>query len=389
MNKKIQIVVLVGAIAFSVMVLSSPSNPLPLPDPATIDTTNTNDSLASLSSSSISILATNLEKPRAIAVYDDRVFITEQKGKIRIVQNGTLLEQPLAIFRDVNVFDGGLLGIAVHPDFDKNHYLYVFLTYKDKPHNDTTSSTQPNALWNKVIRITESENRIYDAVDIIDGIPASKFTNGGFVKFGPDKKLYIGTGTTSDASHLPQDVNSLAGKILRINDDGSIPTDNPFGHDSPVYSIGHRNPQGITWDNSDTMYVADHGPGKNDEINIIIPGGNYGWPNYECADNDNSAESPILCYDPSIEPGGIIFYDHDRLLGVEQPFIMTSLRASNLYQLDFEQGLASQQSILSGAGRIRDVVVHPSDGTIYLITSNTDGKGFPNLDDDRLIQILR
>ena len=173
-----------------------------------------------------------------------------------------------------------------------------------------------------------------------------------FIKFGPDEKLYVGTGTVSDSSHLPQDLDSLSGKILRLNDDGTIPDDNPFS-DSPVYSLGHRNPQGMTWDDNGNMFVAEFGPEKNDEINLIQPGKNYGWPEQECS-GDVNFEDAILCYDPSIEPGGILFYSGDKL-DFEFPFIMASMRSANLYQLDFEEGLSSQKSILSGIGRVRDV----------------------------------
>lgn len=386
MDKKIQIAAVAGAIAFSVMVLSSPADPLPLPDPASMSGREDGDTLSVSAASSVSTLATGLEKPRAIAVHGDRVFVTEKAGAVRVVQNGTLLEQPLAAFRAADTFDGGLLGIAAHPDFDENHYLYVYLTYVRQ--DGAGAQDGPATLWNKVVRITEADSRLADATDIIDGIPGSKFTNGGFVKFGPDGKLYVGTGTVSDASHLPRDAGSLAGKILRINDDGTIPEDNPFGPDSAVYSVGHRNPQGIAWDGDGVMYVAEHGPEKNDEINIIVPGADYGWPDRECSGGEDGAGAAVLCYDPSIEPGGIAFYDHDRL-GLDQPFVMTSLRASNLYQIDFGEGLPSQQTILSGAGRIRDVAVHPEDGSVYVITSNTDGKGFAGPDDDRLIHIKR
>jgi glucose/arabinose dehydrogenase len=154
--------------------------------------------------------------------------------------------------------------------------------------------------------------------------PGSVFTNGGFLKFGPDGKLYVGTGTVSDSSHLPQDLDSLSGKILRLNDDGTIPKDNPYT-DSPVYSLGFRNPQGMTWDNTGNMYVIDLGPDKNDEINLIKAGKNFGWPEQECLGNEKF-EGAVMCYDPGIEPGGILFYSGDAIQ-LEHSFVMTSLRA--------------------------------------------------------------
>jgi len=362
-DKKIQIIAVIAVVIFSVFVLTSPSDPIALPVP----TSNSENA-------SVIILAENLDKPRAIAISDDRIFITEKDGFIRVIQNNTLLESPLAVFRSANVFDGGLLGITLHPDFSNNHYIYVFLTYEEDGN-----------LWNKILQITESENKLQDAEIIFDKIPGSSFTNGGFLKFGPDEKLYVGTGTISDSSHLPQDLDSLSGKILRLNDDGTIPNDNPFS-DSPVYSLGHRNPQGMTWDEHGNMFVAEFGPEKNDEINLIQAGKNYGWPEQQCSGNENF-ENAILCYDPSIEPGGILFYSGDKL-DFEFPFILASMRAANLFQLDFEEGLSSQKSILSGIGRVRDVVQGP-DGTLYVITSNTDGKGFPDRMDDKLLRILK
>jgi len=362
-DKKIQILVIAIAVVFSAFVLTSPTDPIPLPEP------NSNSE-----SDFVITLAENLDKPRAIAVSDDRIFVTEKSGLIRVIQNNVLLESPLAALRPADVFDGGLLGIALHPNFSNNHYMYVFLTY-DEDGN----------LWNKILRITESENKLQNAETIFDKIPGSSFTNGGFIKFGPDEKLYIGTGTVSDASHLPQDLNSLSGKILRLNDDGTIPNDNPFA-DSPIYSLGHRNPQGMTWDDDGNLFVAEFGPEKNDEINLIQSGKNYGWPEQQCSSDENF-ENAILCYDPSIEPGGILFYSGD-ILDFESPFIMASMRAANLYQLDFEEGLSSQKSILSGVGRVRDVVQGP-DGSLYVITSNTDGKGFPDSMDDKLLRILK
>ena len=363
MDKKIQIGVIAIAVVFSVLVLTSPTDPIPLPVP----TSNSENDF-------VTILAKNLDKPRAIAISNDRIFITEKDGAIRVIQNNTLLESPLATLRSADVFDGGLLGITLHPNFSSNHYMYVFLTYDED-----------GDLWNKILRITESENKLQNAEIILDKIPGSSFTNGGFLKFGPDEKLYIGTGTVSDASHLPQDLGSLSGKILRLNDDGSIPDDNPFSN-SPIYSLGHRNPQGMTWDDDGNMFVAEFGPEKNDEINLILSGKNYGWPEQQCSGNEDF-EDAVLCFDPSIEPGGILFYSGD-LIDFESPFIMASMRAANLYQLDFEEGLSSQKSILSGIGRVRDVVQGP-DGSLYVITSNTDGKGFPDSMDDKLLRILK
>ena len=176
MDKRIQIIAIIVAITFSVFVLTSPSDPIPLPDPT-----------SSTKKDSVTILAENLDKPRAIAVSENRIFITEKDGTIRVIQDNVLLESPLATFRSVDAFDGGLLGIALHPDFTNNHYIYVFLTYEED-----------GDLWNKIFRITESENKLQDAETIFDKIPGSSFTNGGFIKFGPDGNLYVGTGTVSD-----------------------------------------------------------------------------------------------------------------------------------------------------------------------------------------------
>ena len=206
------------------------------------------------------------------------------------------------------------------------------------------------------------------------------------MKFGPDGKLYVGTGSISDASHGSQDIQSLEGKILRLNDDGTIPNDNPFSN-SPVYSFGHMNPRGLGWDNEGNLFVAEMGPSKNDEINLVQSGGNYGWPEQECAGNDKFVD-PINCYDPAIEPGGIAFYYGDEI-NLNNSLVLASLRASQLFNLEIDdEEVKSKISILSGMGRIRDVAVGP-DGYLYLITSNTDGKGFPDASDDKLLRIMK
>ncbi len=387
MDIKLRIAGVIAAVAVSIFILSFQTDPIPIPQPPTSDTKK-----------SVDILATNLEKPVSIA-FDkggDRIFITEKVGRIRVVQNGTLLNDPLVTLRTVNVFDGGLLGITTHPNFDENHFLYVYHTYEED-----------DKLWNKVVRITESKNKLVDAVTILDKIPGSAFTNGGVMEFGPDGKLYVGTGSVSDSSHLPQDMGSLAGKVLRVNDDGTIPDDNPFGADSPVYTLGHRNPKGMTWDKeSGQMYLAEQGPTKNDEINIIKPGKNYGWPEQQCSSGeqkkgeDEGGEEQfvdaLICYDPSIEPGGIVIY-YGNKLPYKGELIMASLVASNLYTVDLEKkgggedeevSSSSQRSILSGLGRLRNVAEGP-DEHLYILTSNTDGKGFPDSQDDKLLRIAK
>lgn len=363
MDRRIQIGGIVAALAASALILGSPSGGIPIPEPSTNAT----------GSQSVEVLATELKKPRAIAISDDRIFVTEKGGKIRVIHNGTMQPEPLAVFRTADVFDGGLLGIALHPDFESNHRIYIYHTY-----------SVDGVLFNKIVQITEEDSRIVNAQTIFDDIPGSPFSNGGVIKFGPDGYLYVATGAGPDSSHMSQQPGSLAGKILRLRDDGSIPDDNPFAG-SPVYSMGHRNPQGMAWD-GDTMYVTESGPTKNDEINIIRPGQNYGWPIHQCAGHPNYAD-PIACYDPEIGPGGIVIYDGD-VLDLEGSMIMASLRATNLFRLDIDGDQITQKSILGGLGRIRDVAQGP-DGYLYVITSNTDGRGFASSLDDQLVRIVR
>jgi aldose sugar dehydrogenase len=365
MDKKFRIAGIIAAVIVSIVILTSPSGPPPIPPPNFQYSENKN----------VQILATNLEKPWALDVVGDRIFITEKIGKIRVFESDVLLEKPLATLRVAEIFDGGLLGITTHPDFTNNHFLYVYYTYEE---NDQ--------LWNKVQRITESENKLLDAITIIEEIPGSKFSNGGVIKFGPDNKLYVATGAGPDSSHDAQDLESLSGKVLRLNDDGSIPDDNPFLNSS-VFSYGHSNPRGMAWDKSGNLYVTETGPTKNDEINLVNAGNNYGWPEQQCSGDEKFVDA-IICYDPAIEPGGIVFYSGDKL-EIESEMIMASMKPENLDELKIsEKGVKYQKSILSGLGRIRDIAQGP-DGYLYIITSNTDGKAFPDTDDDKLVRILK
>ena len=206
------------------------------------------------------------------------------------------------------------------------------------------------------------------------------------IKFGPDGKLYVGTGSISDLLDESQNLDSLAGKILRLNDDGTIPTDNPF-EDSYIFSYGHRNPTGFAWNMQGIMYATESGPTKNDEINLISAGSNYGWPEVQCYAQNENFVNPLKCFDPGLEPGGIIFYSGDKL-NIGNNMIMASQKATNLFKVEINDNGVNLERILSGVGRIRDVAQGP-DGYVYILTTNTDGKAFPAPDDDKLLRILK
>lgn len=365
MDKKIRIIGIAAAVAVSIIIITSPSNSIVIPKPTTSQT----------GTDAVQIVATNLQKPWSIASSDGKIFFTEKVGRIRVIDNGLLVNESVADLRVADITDAGLLGITLHPDYEKNHYIYVYYTYQEGSN-----------LWNKVLRITESNDRIVDAKTILDKIPAAEFDNGGVIKFGPDKKLYIGTGDATN-QNLAQNKTSLAGKILRLNDDGSIPQDNPFPN-SPVYSFGHRNPQGLAWDGNGNMYETEEGPTRNDEINLIKAGQNYGWPNQECTGSAES-QAALICYNPSIEPAGIIFYSSGKL-DFNDSLILATLRGNILYQMIPQQNgtITEQKIILDGIGRIRDVN-EGSDGYLYIITSNTDGRGYPDQNDDKLLRIVK
>lgn len=345
----------------------SPSETLvPLPSPVSNLNNLTN-------SKGVEIIAQGLHAPRAVDVSKDgRIFFTEKSGIIRVIENGNLLKDPIGDIKVENIGDAGLLGLALHPNFTQNHIFYVYYTYS----NNT-------GLFNRVLMLQESNNKIIDSKTIIESIPGGEYRDGGRIKFGPDGKLYVSTGDASIPG-LSQDLDSLAGKILRVNDDGTIPLDNPFSNSS-VYAYGFRNAQGLAWNvSSGDLYVPDQGAAGNDEINLVNPGGNYGWPYEECNSNGEKS-SPLLCFNPSLEPSGLIVPASDKL-GYKGHLIVATLKGSHLREINFETG--SQSTILVGYGRIVDVV-ESHDGSIVVLTSNTDGRGLPQKDDDKILRLTR
>ena len=330
-------------------------------------------------------VAENLEIPWEIAFAPDgRIFFTERVGNLRVIENGQLNPEPVIIL-DVGTVEGGLLGLALDPNFEQNHFLYLYYTYFEFPFT-----------YNKVVRFTEKNNSLLDEFILVDKIPGAEIHDGGRLKFGPDEKLYITTGDAGN-SNSAQDLNSLSGKILRINPDGTIPSDNPFA-DSMIFSYGHRNPQGLDWDPVTGKLVAtEHGPSgergvAHDEVNVVEAGKNYGWPKIIGGEHDPEFVDPIIhTGEDTWAPSGATFYDSKNIPEWTNKYFVATLRGAHLRMLDLnleENQVISSEALFSNTyGRLRDASIGP-DGNLYLLTSNRDGRGAPAENDDRILKII-
>lgn len=329
---------------------------------------------------SVETIADNLSIPWSIDFApDNRIFFTERSGTLRVIQDGELLPPILSL--DVAGGEGGLLGVALDPNFQQNHYVYLYYTYEE------FFQTK-----NKVVRYIEKNNSLTEDLVLIEPFTGASYHDGGRLKFGPDGKLYI---TTGDAGipELSQDEKNISGKILRINSDGTIPDDNPLTN--AVYSFGHRNPQGIAWDKDGRMFSTEHGPSgwrgiAHDEINQIISGRNYGWPEIIGDETKNGMINPILhSGDDTWAPSGASFYYGEKIPKWTGKFFVATLRGEHLHMITFEQGrIESHEKLFLGEfGRLRDVVEGP-DEHLYLLTSNNDGRGNPSQNDDRILRIV-
>ncbi|MFQ5941381.1 MAG: PQQ-dependent sugar dehydrogenase [Nitrososphaerales archaeon] len=362
MKKKV-LAVGIAIAALGVVLALLPTTPVPLPSPEEISDTG------------IEIVVSDIRIPWAIDfATDGRLFFTERMGNVRVIENGELLKEPVFATEVAKVGEGGMLGLALDPNFDSNHFIYIYYTYVDAK----------GSIWNKVVQLSEQNNKASEEKVLIDKIPGAALHDGGRIKFGPDSKLYITTGDAGNPGSS-QDLKSLAGKILRINPDGSLPADNPFPN-SAVYSFGHRNPQGIAW-HPDTkeLYATEHGPVGNDEINVIKAGMNYGWPVEQCVAEKFVA--PIMCYEVTVAPAGAIFYSSNRLPYTNDLFFGT-LRGKHVEHIMFDSNGTKAENFLAGFGRIRDIVEGP-DGYLYIATSNRDGRGLPASDDDKILRITK
>jgi len=341
------------------------------------------------SSYEIMLVADNLYVPWSIVFTDpDRMLVTERNGKLRVIRNGILSEKPLKVFEEVSS-DGeeGLMGLALDPDYRENKFLYISYAYG--------SSDKMSV---KVVRYKDEGDKLSDEKTIIDGLPAERYHAGCRLRFGPDGRLYITTGDAGERK-LAQDINTLYGKILRINPDGTIPADNPFP-DNPVWSYGHRNPQGIDWyPGTDILYSTEHGPsgfdgpGGGDEVNIIVKGGNYGWPVVSHRETKEGMISPVLEFTPAIAPASGMFYRSDSIPQFKNNYFFGCLRGSGIMRVVIDKSdpskiISNEMMAEVNFGRIRDIAQGP-DGAIYFSTSNRDGRGRVREGDDKIYKIIR
>ncbi|MDY0257218.1 PQQ-dependent sugar dehydrogenase [Gudongella oleilytica] len=347
----------------------------PIEEPLPLEVEEPSEEVIKYSASELSyqteIVGDNLEIPwEIVPLPDGRILVTERPGRVVILGKGEIFKVEEA----EHTGEAGLLGAVLSPDFSEDKHIYLYYTYRSG-----------NGLFNRVSRFILEDDTLKDEEYILDGIPGSRFHNGGRIKFGPDGNLYVTTGDAQETS-LSQNVDSLAGKILRMNPDGSVPEDNPFGN-SLVYAYGLRNPQGLSWNPvTGDLYASDHGPNSQDEVNHILPGKNYGWPIVTCTASDERFEDPLVCYSEyTMAPSGVAFLPWDEL--IESPLYVAGLRGNILMRLDLndEGTLIRREELFTDLGRIRTVIYH--EGSLYIATNNRDGRGVPKDKDDVIIKI--
>ncbi len=326
-----------------------------------------------------------LEIPWALVFLPDgRALVTERPGRIRVIRNGTLQNRVYKSIPEVeHSGEGGLMGLAAHPEFPTQPFLYIMYTYREN-----------NTLYNRVDRLRDMGNTAVFDKTIVEKIPGHRVHDGGRIMFGPDGMLYVCTGDIWQA-HIAQEINNLGGKILRFTPDGGIPDDNPFTG-SPVYSLGHRNPQGLAWHpESGSLFSSEHGPSgefglrDKDIVNVIIKGGNYGWPLVVGDANVEPYLDPIIMWPRATPPSGMTFYNGKLYVATlgSQALIRIDLRKQeDTYEVTAIDRLFGENWSRGTHGRLRDVVVGP-DNALYVLTNNRDGRGRPKSGDDRILRL--
>jgi len=343
----------------------------PVTNPASVHTVTQTD----FESYMVEVVATDLFVPWEIALLPDGdMLVPERSGTLRrIGRNPAVMTVPAV----VDTGEGGLMGLALHPKFTENNFVYLYFTATD------------NGQKNRVARFRLVGNQLTDEKIIIDNIPSALYHDGGRIAFGPDGMLYITTGD-STSSVLAQNLSSLAGKTLRLTPDGEIPSDNPFG--TAVWSYGHRNSQGITWDSFGRMWETEHGstvgaPGESlccrDEINLIEKAKNYGWPTIQGDQVRVGMVTPMLNSGSNVTwaPAGVAF--------ASGSLYFAGLKGSTLYQVRFWADGSFRDlttHFVGKFGRIRAVTAG-RDGSLYISTSNRDGRGTVRAGDDKIIRL--
>ncbi|MDF9715999.1 PQQ-dependent sugar dehydrogenase [Nocardioides sp. ChNu-153] len=313
-------------------------------------------------------VTTGLETPWDVAFLPDgRAVVPERDtGDVLLVAaDGTTTDAgdfPEAENED----ESGLLGVAVSPDFAQDRTLFFYLTTDED---------------NRVVRrVLDADGTLGAQTDVLTGIPSANRHDGGRLTFGPDGMLYVSTGDAGEEG-LAQDADSLAGKILRVTPDGAPAPDNP-DPTSPVLSMGHRNVQGLAFDDDGRLWATEFGADTADELNLVEPGGNYGWPEVEgTGGTDRGFVDPQLTW-PTDEasPSGLAYTDGT--------LWMAALRGERLWRVSVADGRASDPTAyLTGTyGRLRQVRPAP-DGSLWLLTNNTDGRVEPRPGDDRIVRL--
>jgi len=305
---------------------------------------------------------------------DGRLWLIEEFGQAKVIET----------FPKSSSVEGGTLGLALHPAFEENKKIYIYQT-----------NLELEFFQNKVFSFIIKDDTLTDKQIVIDNIPGAPWHDGGRIMFGPDGKLYITTGDAINPG-WSQDLSSLAGKILRINSDGTIPDDNPFDS-SPVFSYGHRNPQGIAWNDNGLLVSSEHGPSGemgygHDEINVIVKGKNYGWPKVVGDSSDESFVNPIIhSGEQTWAPSGMVFYNSDKISSLEGKFLVGALRGQHLMVLDVanDGSLISVEKIFEGDfGRIRTAQISP-DGVLYLLTANGDNDKIVRISEAPVVEVKK
>ena len=344
----------------------------------------------------VETVATNLEVVWSIVFAPDgRIFLTERPGRVRVIDQSGLVTRSFFNVPDVEPSgESGLMGMTLHPDFVKNRFVYLAYAYRDAKGEQRV----------RVARYQETGASLADAKTIIENIPASRYHAGTRLRFGPDGKLYITTGDATNQSEA-QKLGTIAGKTLRLNDDGSVPADNPFvnqtGARPEIWTYGHRNAQGMDFQpGTDLMFQTEHGPSLidgvslfkrsgGDEVNIVEKGKNYGWAKISHQMRRAGMETPLAEYSPAIAPASGMFYRGNLFPAFKGNFFIGALKGEMIIRLVLDgRRVISQDKLLEKQyGRIRDVAEAP-DGSIYFSTSNRDGRGSAAKEDDRILRIV-